>query len=301
MEARRHRLCALASLVAGAATACRHQPADALVSYAELTAAPVAPATARIAYGPGARQFGDLRLPNGHGPFPIVVLVHGGCWQAGYGLDYVAPAAAALTRLGVATWSIEYRRLGDPGGGWPGTFEDVARATSYVTQLAERFPLDPRHVVLAGHSAGGQLALWVAQRERRAIGDAPALPAAITIRGVIGLAGITDLRAYSADPGSCNLSVAELLDGMPAERPDRYAAASPIERLPLGVPSRMVHGASDPIVSVDQSRTFAERAKSAGDDAGLVVVPGAGHFDLVAPRSAAWPAVVDAVRGLLPR
>lgn len=262
-------VCALALAIVSAAGACRHRVADEPIAYATVAAMRVPPADARIAYGPGPLQFGELRLPNGSGPFPLVVFIHGGCWQSDFTLDHVGPATAALARSGVATWAIEYRRIGDAGGGWPGTFEDVARATAYVEQLAAKYPLDLGRVVLAGHSAGGQLALWVADRQRTAIGDAPPVPASITIRGVVSLAGITDLRAYGALPGGCNRSVRALLDGEAAERPDRYAAASPLEQLPLGVASRLIHGAIDPIVPVDESRAFAERARAAGDDARL--------------------------------
>lgn len=288
----------LAAFVVVLAAACGHRGEATMITFAELAAKPIAPADARIVYGEGPLQFGELRLPNGTGPFPLVVLVHGGCWQAAYDLGHVSQAAAALTREGFATWTIEYRRIGDAGGGWPGTFEDVARATAYVATIAQRYPVDTHRVILAGHSAGGHLALWAARRDRTPIGDAPALPGAVTIRGVVSLAGISDLRAYGAAPGGCNESVAPLLGGSPAAVPARYAAASPAERLPLGVPSRLVHGALDPIVPVAQSRSFAELARASGDDAELILVPGAGHFDLVAPGSAAWPSVVAAVHAL---
>lgn len=275
--------------------ACGHRPADKPISYAAVAAMRAPAADARIAYGAGALQFGNLRLPNGAGPFAVVVFIHGGCWQSDFTLDHVAPAAAALTRSGVATWTIEYRRIGDTGGGWPGTFEDVARAIAHLEQLAATYPLDLQRVVLVGHSAGGQLALWAADRQRTTVGQAPPVPASIRIRGVVSLAGIGDLRAYGAAPGGCNQSVRELLGGSAAERPERYAAASPADRLPLGVPLRLIHGSADPIVPVDESRSFASRARAAGDDARVEIIPRAGHFDLIAPTSPAWPAVVRAV------
>ncbi len=299
MRRRAWQVCALGVVIVSAAGACRHQLDDGPIAYATVAAMQVPPADARVAYGPGPLQFGDLRLPNGSGPFPVVVFIHGGCWQSDFTLDHVGPATAALARSGVATWTIEYRRIGDAGGGWPGTFEDVARATAYVEQLATKYPLDLGRVVLAGHSAGGQLALWAADRQRTAIGDAPPVPASMTIRGVVSLAGITDLRAYGAAPGGCNQSVRELLNGVAGDRPDRYAAVSPIEQLPLGVASRLIHGSIDRIVPVAQSRSFAERARAAGDDARLVIIPRAGHFDLIAPTSAAWPSVVRAVGELV--
>ncbi|CAA9328891.1 MAG: hypothetical protein AVDCRST_MAG68-2386 [uncultured Gemmatimonadetes bacterium] len=277
------------------AAACGGNPTGSrMISYEELETG--APAGQRVAYGAGPLQFGELRLPDGGGPAPVVVLVHGGCWQNEYTLSHVAGAAEALRRAGFAVWALEYRRLGDPGGGWPGTFQDVARGVDHLRILAATAPrLDTTRVVLAGHSAGGQLALWAASRRAGdALGGAFPLRAA----GVVSLAGITDLRGYGAAPGGCNSSVHPLLGGTPAEHPDRYAAVSPIERVPLGVPVRLVHGARDPIVPVAQSRALLDRMRAAGESAELTVVEGAGHFDVIAPQSEAWKAVVSAVRAL---
>jgi len=272
-----------------------------MIPYSELAAAPVAPADHRIAYGTGALQFGELRLPPGAARVPVVVLVHGGCWRAAYDLTHVSQAAAALTALGVATWTVEYRRVGDPGGGWPGTFEDVARAVDHVRPLAARFPrLDTARVVLAGHSAGGHLALWAASRragERFPDAEPPA-SAPLRATGVVSLAGIADLRAYGAAPGGCNSAVTPLMGGTPAAVPERYAAASPVEHPPIGVPVHVIHGAADPIVPLAQSEALVARLRAIGGDVTLDVVPGAGHFDLVAPRADAWRAVTRAVRVL---
>jgi len=139
---------------------------------------PAPPADARIAYGPDPLQFGDLRLPTaasggGDGPFPLVVLIHGGYWRNRYDLAYFGHAAAALTATGFATWNIEYRRVGDAGGGWPGTLLDVAAATDYARTLAATQPIDLDRVVALGHSAGGQLAAWLAARRRLAPDERP--------------------------------------------------------------------------------------------------------------------------------
>jgi acetyl esterase/lipase len=248
----------------------------------------------RIAYGADPLQFGELRLPDGGGPAPVVVLVHGGCWQNQYTLSHLAVAAEALRRDGFAVWAIEYRRLGDPGGGWPGTFQDVARAIDHLRAIGNP-RLDTTRVVLAGHSAGGQLALWAASRRP---GEDPGGASPLRVRGVVSLAGITDLRAYGAAPGGCNSSVHPLLGGTPAEHPGRYAAVSPVERVPLGVPVRFVHGAQDPIVPVAQSRALLDRMRAAGESAELTIVEGAGHFDVIAPQAEAWKAVVKAIRSL---
>ena len=264
------------------------QPAP-LVQWGELASRPQPPAALVERYGPDSLRAGELRLPAGPGPHPVALVLHGGCWRNQYGMDYVRHLAAALAGAGVATWTVEFRRLGDAGGGWPGTFDDVAAAAAHLRVLAGRHPLDLSRTVYVGHSAGGQLALWLAA-ERPA-----ALPAP---RGVVALAGITDLRAY-AGPRGCNSAVVPLLGGDTAAVPERYATASPVERLPLGVPSRLVQGARDPIVPVEQARRFAERARAAGDDAQVVLVEAAGHFDLVAPWSPAWTVVERTIRALL--
>jgi acetyl esterase/lipase len=275
-----------------------------MIEWSDLAGAPVAPADARVAHGPDPLQFGELRLPRGPGPFPIAVVIHGGCWRAEYDLRHFSQASSALARSGVATWTIEYRRLGDPGGGWPGTFRDVALGVDSVARLPERFRvLDSTRVLLIGHSAGGHLALWAASQDPEGAGvaacEAPSPPPVLPLCGVIGLAPITDLRAFGALSGDCSSAVAPLLGGGPEEVPGRYAAASPIERVPIAVPVQLVHGALDPIVPVAQSRTFLERNRAGGGSADLHLVAGAGHFDLIAPGAPAWGVVVEAVGGLL--
>jgi acetyl esterase/lipase len=268
------------------------------IQWTELAASPV-PAATRLAYGAGPQQFGDLRLPPGRGPFPVVLLVHGGCWRAQYGLDPYGQMAAALTRRGVATWTIEYRRLGDTGGGWPGTFDDVSAAADHLARLATRYPLDLRRVVAVGHSAGGQLALWLAARGQRPP-NGGATP--LRVHGVVGLAAVSDLATYGAARGGCNAAVPLLLGGTPDAEPARYAAASPIALVPLHVPTRLVHGTADPIVPVEQSRAFAARARAAGDDATATLIDGAGHFDLMAPqRPAVWSQVERIVLSMIPK
>jgi acetyl esterase/lipase len=267
-----------------------------MVTFDEVVATPSPPADHRESYGPSPVQFGELRLPRGSARVPVVVFLHGGCWRAAYDHAHVAAAAASLADAGYAVWVPEYRRVGEEGGGWPGTFDDVASAVDHVRTLAARYPtLDTTRVILAGHSAGGQLALWAASRKAgdARSGSTPPLPVA----GVVSLAGITDLATY-ASPGGCGSAVVPLMGGTPAEVPDRYRAVSPIERVSLGVPVRIVHGAADPTVPLAQSRTFAERVVAAGGRAVVTEVPSAGHFDVVAPQSAAWPAVLDAFRAL---
>lgn len=253
----------------------------------------------RIAYGGDPLQFGELRLPRGSGPHPVVVVIHGGCWLSEYDLEYMTPAAEALTRAGIATWTIEYRRVGNAGGGWPGTFQDVARGTDHLRELARTFPLDLDRVVLLGHSAGGHLALWLAARENLPAESVLSPTDPVPLRGVVSLAGITDLRAYHTGPRGCNAAVSRLLGGAPEQVPERYAQASPVELLPLRVPQRLLHGEADAIVPVEQSRVLAARASERGDDARVQVLEGADHFDPTRPDSDAWSAVESTVRSLL--
>jgi len=256
------------------------------VSWYDISKLKVPLADQRIRYRDNPLTFGDLRLPKGSGPHPLAVVIHGGCWQSEYDLEYISHLSAALTKKGVATWTIEYRRIGDPGGGWTGTLEDVSNATDYVHTLAEKFPIDLNRVILIGHSAGGHMALWLAARKNLPKQSNLYRPSPLVVRGVIGLAAISDLRAYGQGSGSCNRSVAPLMGGT-----DHFAIANPIELLPLRVPVRLIHGTKDPIVPVEQSSRFAVEAVRKGDDARSLPIDGAGHFDVVAPFSPAWAVV----------
>ena len=293
---------AAVTLAASAACA-RTQPPRRMIEYSELAATTAPPADHRLAYGAEPLQFGDLRLPAGSGPVPVVVFIHGGCWRAQYDLAHVASAAAALTADGYATWTIEYRRLGDAGGGWPGTFDDVALAVDHVRMLARQFPrLDTARVVLMGHSAGGQLALWAGSRTAAdASGPLHASGAPLPVSGVVSLAGIADLATFGAGSSSCNGAVTPLMGGDATSVPDRYHAVSPVERVPLRVPIRLVHGDADVIVPTSQSRDFDMSNRAAGGISEVYEIPGAGHFDLVAPSAEAWATVLRAVHSLVPR
>jgi acetyl esterase/lipase len=275
------------------------QQAPGPVSWAEIKALPVPPPDHRLAYGEHPLQFGELRLPAGPGPHPVAVLLHGGCWRAEYDLEYMSHMGAALARAGVAVWTPEYRRVGDEGGGWPGTFQDAAGALARLDQLAQDYPLDLERVVLVGHSAGGHLALWLAARHNLPVADTLHVPGPLRIRGVVSLAGITDLARYAEGGRGCNAAVPLLMGGSPAEQPERYAAANPIELLPLEVPVRLLQGALDPIVKLEQASAFAERAGAYGEDVRIELIEGAGHFDLVAPYAPAWSAVQAAVLEVL--
>jgi acetyl esterase/lipase len=268
------------------------------VSFKEVLALEARPADARIAYGPGPQQFGELWLPPGPGPHPVAIVVHGGCWQAEYSEPHIRPVCAALAGAGVAAWCLEYRRVGDAGGGWPGTFDDVALGADHLRRLAAPRRLDLGHVVALGHSAGGHLALWLAARSRLPPSDPRRGPSPLPLRGVVALAPVPDL-ARAATEHVCGDAVAQLLGGPPDAQPARYAAASPSALLPLGVRQEIVHGREDRIVPLELSERYAAAARDKGDAARVIVVEGAGHFDVIAPTSKAWPSVQEAVRTLL--
>jgi acetyl esterase/lipase len=226
-------------------------------------------------YGRHRQQRADLSLPRGDGPFPVVVLIHGGSWRATYGKVVMKPVAADLVRRGFATWNIEYRRIGrGQGGGYPMTFDDVAAAIDYLAELGDpRLDLDD--VTLLGHSAGGHLVLWAATRE-----DARTRP-----KRVIAMAPVADLA-------SARMAHA-LMGGTPQEVPERYARGNPLELLPTGIPMLLVHGAEDATIGIDHSRRYAEAARAAGDEIGLVEPHPGGHRSHIDPRSAGWRAATE--------
>lgn len=258
---------------------------------------PAPVADRRIGYGPDPLNFGDLRLPAGVGPHPVVVVVHGGFWRARYDLEHIGHVCAALTTGGLATWNIEYRRIGDAGGGWPGTFHDVAQAADYVRTLAPQYNLDLSRVVALGHSAGGHLATWLAARPRISTSDLLFTSNPLPLRGVVSLAGVVDLlHAYALRLGQ--QVVVELIGGTPDEYPERYRSASPAALLPLGLPQILIHGTNDGPVPFRMSAEYVQAALAAGDNAALIALEGAHHFEVIDPSSAEWPAVEQAVLSL---
>lgn len=231
----------------------------------------------------------DLYLPSGPGPHPVVVLVHGGFWRAAYDRSLMVPLAVDLAARGYAAWNIEYCRLGQPGGGWPGTLEDVAASVDALADLPESLGLDLDRVVSVGHSAGGHLALWLAARPKLPKG-APGADPRVTMKAAVSQAGVADLES-GRDLGQG--AARELLGGAPEDVPGRYATASPAALLPLGVPLLCVHGDRDDRVPIEQSEKFVAAARAAGDDAQLATFPGMGHFEVIDPAHPSWRAVAD--------
>lgn len=268
------------------------------LSWNELEKMPLPAPGKKIAYGQAPQQFAELRLPAGTGPFPVMVLIHGGCWQNAFDQVYITRLGEWLTTQGWASWNIEYRRLGDDGGGWPGTFLDAGAAADALRNL--RAPLDLNRVYAGGHSAGGQLALWLAARKKLPADSALYVRDPLPIRGVLGLAAITDLDRYRiGPPGSCHAAVEPLLGGTPQAVPQRYAQTSPLRLLPLGVPQVLVHGTLDPIVDEESVLAYVKAATRDGDFARVLPIAGAGHFEPSVPHPASEEALKSALAVLL--
>lgn len=239
----------------------------------------------RLAYGSDPNQFGDLRLPVGPGPFPVVMNIHGGYWRAKYDLLHAGHMCAVLTRKGVATWNLEYRRVGNAGGGWPGTFEDIVNGYRFLPQIGRQFHLDATKVLVMGHSAGGQLALCLAAHEN-------------SVKQVISLAGVVNLQ----EAFNLHLSrdaVVDFLGGKPDEVPEHYQEADPMRLTIAKARQILLHGAKDDVVPPDFSRHYVEEKNSKAESVALVEIAGADHFDLIDPRSAAWKQVQESALRLL--
>ena len=270
----------------------------ATISDSQLLARPRPAASQRLAYGPGASQFGELWLPKGGGSHRVVVLIHGGCWQKDFTLDLMDQAADDLRQRGMAVWNIEYRRLGESGGGYPGTFLDVGAAVDQLRQLAPRYRLDLRHVVLVGHSSGGQLALWAAARHRLASSSAVFTAHPLPVAGVVTLAGIDDLRTYRrVGPEACGgaATIDALIGAAARPKGDPFADTSPADLAPIGAPQAVISGDADLIVPPIFGADYAAKAAAAHDPARIVVIPGAGHFDLIDPQGPGWTTIQETI------
>jgi acetyl esterase/lipase len=251
----------------------------------EILTLPPPPADARVPYGTDPNQVGDIRLPKTKTPCPILMNIHGGFWRAKYDLAHAGHLCAALTARGLATWNIEYRRVGNPGGGWPGTFEDIRNAYRFLPQLAKRYNLDSSKVLVMGHSAGGQLALCLAAHE-------PSLTRVVSLAGVVDLQQAWDLHLS-------NNAVVEFLGGTPKEVPEHYREADPMQvNIKRSTTQWLIHGAADDVVPSYLSRSYAEQKKTKGEDVHYLEISTAGHYDLIDPHSTAWPKVEDTVMHL---
>ena len=258
-------------LTALLAALCLSQSTMADVPFSEVADLPYRAPDQTIRYGSKPLQIAEYWQSNKDGP--LLFLVHGGCWLNAYDRSHIRPLAAAIADHGIAVLSVEYRRIGDSGGGWPGSFDDLRAA------LKEATTLDHRGIYLAGHSAGGHMALWLASSRQA------------QIKGVIGLAAISDLHLYAAGKSGCEKATVQLMGGTPEDFPDRYTAASPL-LLGTKTATLLIHGDHDRIVNTAQSTHFSETYP----DTTLRLLPGKGHFDLVDPRQEVAEIIAEQIR-----
>ncbi len=275
---------AAAFMVAACTPAMPHAP----LTWADLTARPRPEPDATVAYGADAMQKVDVWLPAGKGPHRTVLMVHGGCWQTEIAdrrlMDWVA---GDLRDAGYAVWNIDYRGVDRAGGGYPGTFADVAAAADALRSHAARFHLDLSKVVAVGHSAGGHLALWLAARPRLPADSPLRTPDPLAIAHVVSLGGLPDLEDTARSPDNgCGTDVVARLVG--TTRADPYADTSVPRLLPLGLPQDLVNGRADRIIPFRMATDYVAKARAAGDMATLHAVPDTGHVELVTPGTAAW-------------
>ena len=262
----------------------------------DVDALPASTPTLIAPYGKDALQFGELRMPTGDGPFPVLIVIHGGCWTKGFAqARNTAALASKLTELGIATWNIEYRQVGDAGGGWPGSFQDWAAATDHLRVLAKSHRLDLTRVAVSGHSAGGHAALWVAARHKLGKSSVVRGDDPLPVQAAIAIDGPGDIAAFiGADAQICGKPViVPLMGGTPAEQPERYAQGSPQALLPLAVPQYLV---STRVLPPVDAQKYAAIATRAGDRVEVLTPSPAGHFDIIAPGSQIWPSVEEFMR-----
>ena len=256
---------------------------------------------ATLRYGAAPSQYAELFLPSGTGPFPVAVLVHGGCWTKEYGgITQLRNVAGALAARGIAVWNVEYRRVDEPGGGYPGTYQDMHAALDTLASQAGARHLDLERVVAVGHSAGGQLVQWLAARPRIPTSSPLYRKDVVPVRQVVSLGGLADLRREAALlKSSCDREIVELAGTPSAARPDVFADTNAGDLMPNGSHTILITGELDTVSPPRAAHDFAARARAAGDSADVVILPGASHYDEVAATSASWPRVLHAIEAAL--
>jgi len=259
-----------------------------------------------LAYGSAPSQYAELFVPPGRGPFPVVFLVHGGCWLKEYqGITQMRNLAGALMAQGIATWNVEYRRVDEEGGGYPGTYQDVAAALDLLIADAAAHHLDTQRLVAMGHSAGGHLVQWLAGRTVLPRSSPLYRAHAFPVKQVIALGSLGDLRRLADSlKSTCGIEAAQLVGLPSAGRPDVYSDTSPAELMPNGSTTVLINGALDTISPPQNAADYAARALQAGDKVSTLMLPQASHYDEVAASSPAWTLILPVIRsalGLAPR
>ena len=234
-------------------------------------------------------------MPEGPGPHPVAVFIHGGCWLAQYDIAHSGRFTDAVASSGIATWSLEYRRVGD-GGGWPATFKDAAQGVDHLRTIAPQYALDLNRVILIGHSAGGHLALWAAARSELPSESPLSTPHPLKVRGVLALAPAAGL-AILHKRRVCGHVVDKLMGGSPRQHPGRYKWVDLLQIAPT-TPQILIVGKRDTAWGWSGLSYF-DVAKARGDLIRLLELPDAGHFELIDPKSSAWPLVLQEAKNLL--
>ena len=251
----------------------------------------------KLSYGGAPYQFVEVFQPRGPGPFPVVVLIHGGCFKNEYqGMPQMRGIAGALSSQGMAVWSIEYRGVDEPGGGYPGTFQDVNAALDMLAVQAQGRHFDMDRVVAVGHSAGAYLALWIAGRALVPASSPLHDTQSIPVRNVVALGGFGDLRPYREHlQESCEFSISQITGVPSAERQDVYADTTPLELSPNGSHTVFINGELDNFAPPQDARDYADRVRKRGDSAETVVLAGASHYDEVSITSPCWRVVLGVI------
>jgi acetyl esterase/lipase len=272
-----------------------------LMTMKEVTGVDFIESDTTIQYGDDAFNFAELRIPKTNSPdrFPVVVILHGGCWlSAVANADFMRGYATALTSEGYATYNIEYRSADHPEGGWPNTFNDVRKAINVLSSLSSDYPLDLNKIILLGHSAGGHLALWASLFPNNLSDNYAITPLNTQINGIVSLAGIVDLENYF-DPTnqSCGRGVGRLMGGSPEELPHLYQMGSPVDlyRVNSEMPIVLISGELDPIVTVDHVNILSD----AHPEIQHLIIPQSGHFEMVVPQTEAWRQTLNVIKTMI--
>lgn len=267
-----------------------------LMDWPALLGRPLPAASERIAYGPLPEQVADLWLPAGNGPFPVVLMAHGGCWLSGVAkLTIMNYVAEDLRRRGYAVWNIEYRGVDRPGGGYPGTFEDIAAGADALKPIATPRNLDLTRLVAFGHSAGGHLVLWLAARAATPASSPLHSLAPLPVARVVSSGGLPDLEEDHRQD-ICGASTVEKLTGAPTPaRPDVYADTSPAALAADPVETVLINGVDDRIAPPALGADYLAKLRARGAQVRQIVEPDTGHVELITPGTAVWARTVEAI------
>ncbi|MGY0311744.1 alpha/beta hydrolase family protein [Alteromonas macleodii] len=209
-----------------------------------------------------------------------LIFIHGGCWLNAYGYEHAKGMYHALAELGMGVYITEYRRVGDEGGGWPGSLDDVTQAISTALKRIEN---EGRYtnIYIAGHSAGGHLALLAAQR----LSSSSLNLSRANIKRIIGLAAITDIQSYAMGHNSCQSATAKFMNGTPGDVPTAYQRATP--RPTHGsLPITLLQGDADSIVPARHAVLSGTNQK---------IIKNGGHFDWLHPESTSFDALLEVI------